>query len=256
MHELLLRQLAADFCVTEADILDGSHHFTVFAPHPDRRKYLEVRPCILKIAVVNGKLLFTGREDVIARCRELYAVANAPWFMETPNLANLNRELAAFGSHIRHARPFYTADTALPVDTRGFTICRYTPETIAQFKGDDRFDDAFGFCADAPDMLGIAALKDGQILGMAGASADSPYMWQIGINVLPEARGQGIAAMLVQLLRNDVLAAGRLPFYGTSISHLESQRVALRAGFLPSWFELVAAGDKPADSKILSIQTE
>ena len=50
-----------------------------------------------------------------------------------------------------------------------------------------------------------------------------------------------IASMLVQLLRNDVLAAGRLPYYGTSISHLESQRVALRAGFLPAWFELVAA---------------
>jgi len=240
MHELLIRQLAADFCVTGADILDGSHHFTVFAPRPDRRLYMEVRPCILKIAVVNGKLLFTGREDVIARCRELYADANAPWFMEAPNLARLGRELAAFGAHIRHARPFYTADAALPVDTRGLTIRRYMQEDIAPFKGDDRFDDAFGFCADAPDMLGVAALKDGQILGMAGASADSPYMWQIGVNVLPEARGQGVASMLVSLLRNDVLAAGRLPFYGTSISHLESQRVALRSGFLPAWFELVA----------------
>ena len=90
-------------------------------------------------------------------------------------------------------------------------------------------------------MLGVAAVKDGVILGMAGASADSPHLWQIGINVLPEARGQGIAEMLVSLLRNDVLAAGRLPFYGTSISHLASQRVALKSGFLPAWFELVAA---------------
>ena len=241
MHELLLRQLAADFCVAEADVLDDNHHFSVFTPQPDRRRYLEIAPCLLKIAVVNGKLLFTGREDIIARCQELYHNANAPWFMEARNLAALNRELAAFGAQIRHARPFYTADKAAPVDTRDFSICRYTPETIEQFKGDDRFDDAYGFCADAPDMLGVAALRDRRILGMAGASADSPYMWQIGINVLPEARGQGIAAMLVSLLRNDVLAAGRLPFYGTSISHLASQRVALKAGFLPGWFELVAA---------------
>ena len=241
MHQLLLRQLSADFCVSTADILDAGHHFTVFESHPDRRQYMEIKPCILKIAVVNGKLLFTGRADVIARCRELYASANAPWFMEAPNLAALNRELAAFGAQIRHARPFYIADKAEPVDTRDFTIRRYTPETIAQFKGDERFDDAYGFCADAPDMLGVAAMKDGQILGMAGASADSPYMWQIGINVLPEARGQGVASMLVSLLRNDVLAAGKLPYYGTSISHLESQRVALRSGFLPAWFELVAS---------------
>ena len=241
MHPLLLSQLAADFCVTEADVLDNRHHFTVFTPHPDRRLYLEITPCILKIAVVGGKLLFTGRADVIARCRELYHDANAPWFMEARNLAALNRELAAFGAEIRHARPFFTADHISPADTGDFTILRYTPETIAQFKGDERFCEAYGFCAAAPDMLGVAAMKDGQILGMAGASADSPHLWQIGINVLPEARGQGIAALLVQLLAADVLAAGRLPFYGTSVSHLASQRVALRAGFLPSWFELVAA---------------
>lgn len=240
MHPLLLRQLAADFCVTEAEVLDGSHHFTVFEPHPDRRQYQEITPCILKIAVVNGKLLFTGWADVIARCRELYANANAPWFMEAGNLAALNRELASFGAQIRHARPFFTADTTSPVDTSGYTILRYKQEDIAQFRDDERFGEAYGFCETAPDMLGVAAVKDGAILGMAGASADSPLMWQIGINVLPETRGQGIASMLVALIRNDVLATGKLPYYGTSISHLESQRVALRAGFLPGWFELVA----------------
>ena len=244
MHPLLLRQLAADFCVTEADILDDQHHFTAFAPHPDRRRYLEITPCILKIAVVRGKLLFTGREDIIARCRALYQDADAPWFAEAPNLARLNRALAAFGAHIKYRQPFYTADAAAPVDTGDYTIVRYTPETIAPFKGDARFEDAFGFCPDAPDMLGVAAMKNGQILGMAGASADSPHLWQIGVNVMPEARGQGVAARLVSLLRNDVLAAGRLPFYGTSVSHLASQRVALKAGFLPSWFELVAAPDE------------
>lgn len=241
MHSLLLRQLAADFCVTEADILDAKHHFTVFAPSPERRLYLEVRPCILKIAVVNGKLLFTGREEIIARCRELYRDADAPWFMEAPNLAKLNAELSAYGAEIRYRQPFFTADKVLPVDTGDFTIVRYAAEEIGQFRGDDRFQDALGFCPDAPDMLAVAAFKDGRILGMAGASADSPHMWQIGINVLPEARGQGIAAMLVRLLTNDVLAAGRLPFYGTSIAHLASQRVALSAGFKPAWFELVCA---------------
>lgn len=245
MHPLLLRQLSTDFCVSERALLDNQHHFTVFTPHPDRRRFEEIAPCLLKIAVVNGKLLFTGREDIIARCRTLYADANAPWFMEAANLAVLNRELAGFGAQICHARPFYTAKHALPVDTRDIVIRRYGQEDIAQFRGDERFDDAYGFCEDAPDMLGVAALQDGQILGMAGASADSPCLWQIGINVMPEARGQGIASLLVSLLRNDVLSAGRLPYYGTSISHLESQRVALRAGFLPAWFELVAKPQSP-----------
>ena len=240
MHPLLIRQLAADFCLPEAAVLDGRHHFSVFTPRPDRRLYMEVRPCLLKIAVVGGKLLFTGREDIIARCRELYAEADAPWFAEAPNLTQLNAMLAPFGAQIRYRQPFYTAASPAPADTRGFTIVRYTQAEIGQFRGDERFEDAFGFCPEAPDMLGVAARQDGRLLGMAGASADSPLMWQIGVNVLPEARGHGVAATLVSLLRNDVLAAGRLPFYGTSISHLASQRVALKAGFLPAWFELVA----------------
>lgn len=242
MHPLLTRQLAADFCVTEAEVLDAQHHFTVFTPHPDRRQYLEIVPCLLKIAVVRGKLLFTGREDIIARCRELYATANAPWFMEAPNIAALNRELSTFGAQIRHARPFFTCGEPRPVGTQGYDIGRYdAQEILRRFRTNELFGNAYGFEATAPDVLGVSAAVDGQYLGMAGASADSPLLWQIGIDVLPESRGRGIAQMLVGLIRNDILAAGRLPYYGTSVTHLESQRVALGAGFLPAWFEIVAA---------------
>ncbi len=245
MHTLLTEQLAIDFCCTPAEVLDDQHHFTEFMPHPERRQYEEFKPCLLKIAAVNGKLLFTGRADIVARCQTLYGDASGPWFMEARNLSALDRELAAFGACIRHARPFFTTTEIRPVDTGDFTIRRYRDEEINAFFGDDRFRKAYGFCETAPDMLGVSAEKDGKLLGMAGASADSPRLWQIGINVEPEARGQGVAAMLVSLLRNDVLAAGRIPYYGTAISHLASQRVALRSGFLPSWFELIAAPIPP-----------
>ena len=88
-------------------------------------------------------------------------------------------------------------------------------------------------------MLGVAALRKGEIVGMAGASADSPTMWQIGINVDPACRGEGVASLLVALLKNEILKRGILPFYGTSPSHIASQRTALAAGFLPAWAELV-----------------
>ena len=51
-------------------------------------------------------------------------------------------------------------------------------------------------------------------------------------------RGSGVGSMLVTLLKNEVLEQGRLPYYGTALSHVLSQRVALRAGFLPAWAEL------------------
>ena len=76
---------------------------------------------------------------------------------------------------------------------------------------------------------------------MAGASADSPAMWQIGINVDPQMREAGIGKMLVTLLKNEILKKGILPFYGTSMSHIASQRVALGAGFVPAWAELATS---------------
>ena len=63
-------------------------------------------------------------------------------------------------------------------------------------------------------------------------------MWQIGINVMPEAEGLGIGTMLVAAIKNEILDKNRLPFYGTAMSHIASQRVALGAVFVPAWSEL------------------
>ena len=49
---------------------------------------------------------------------------------------------------------------------------------------------------------------------MAGASMDSPVMWQIGINVDSDTRAKGIGKMLVTLLKNEILGMNRLPYYG------------------------------------------
>ena len=134
--------------------------------------------------------------------------------------------------------PFYIAEAATDVDTKDYDIRFYEKDEIEQFRGDNRYDEAYAFSPDAPDMLGVSASKDGRILGMAGASCDSDTMWQIGINVEDIERGNGIGTMLVALLKNEVLKRGKLPYYGTAMSHVASQRVALSAGFVPAWVEL------------------
>ena len=75
---------------------------------------------------------------------------------------------------------------------------------------------------------------------MAGASADSPYFWQIGINVAKEAEGRHIATKLVPLITQDILEQGKVPYYGTSMSNLASQRVAANTGFEVAWVELLS----------------
>ena len=68
----------------------------------------------------------------------------------------------------------------------------------------------------------------------------SELLSKIGINVLPAYQKRGLGWTLTALLAREVERRGALPFYGTSMSHIASQRVALRAGFGPAWTELYA----------------
>ncbi len=136
-------------------------------------------------------------------------------------------------------------------------------EQIESFRGDKRYSNALGFSERRPDVLVLAAYAvDGagdtegagipanaDPVAMVGMSDDSPIMRQIGIDVLPAWRGAGIASALVRDAARLTLAEGYLPFYGTSPSHMLSQRVAMNAGLVPTWWEYVSTSlnDLPMD---------
>ena len=94
------------------------------------------------------------------------------------------------------------------------------------------------------DVLGMGAYDHGKLIGLAGCSADCAAMWQIGIDVLPRYRRQGIAASLTSHLAMEILKKGKVPFYCSAWSNLGSVRNALKSGFLPAWVEMTA---KPAE---------
>lgn len=238
MNDILCRQLALDYCCSPDDVRDRRNHFSVYRRLDGRRRFNETEKCFFKAAVVNGKILFTGDERIIAQMRERYGDTGGEWFFEVKNLRRIADMLREYGYRIEMVHPFYIAEKTEPVETGELEIRRYYDADIGQFRGDKRFGEAFCFSEDAPDVIGIAALRGGEIVGMAGASCDSPLMWQIGINVEPDARRCGAGKTLVALLKNEILGRGKLPFYGTSVSHIASQRTALAAGFLPAWAEL------------------
>lgn len=86
-----------------------------------------------------------------------------------------------------------------------------------------------------PDVLVAVAKSKGEIIGMAGASDDCKTMWQIGVDVLPSYRGNGVAAALVNMLTLEILERGYIPYYSTDCSNVASQHVAVKAGFVPAW---------------------
>ena len=102
------------------------------------------------------------------------------------------------------------------------------------------FHNALGYDVNhpRPDVLAVTAARDGRIVGVAGASADCAQMWQVGMDVLPECRHQGVAAYLVNWLTLEILERGFVPYYGTTSSNIASQRVAHRAGYRPAWISV------------------
>ena len=241
MNDTLCTQIAIDYCCTPEEVRDRKNHFTEHRFLEGRRRFQEGTECFLKLVVINGKILFTGQKEILEWCRNAYAEDDAAWFLEAGNLRRLNDRLHQDGYKIGMIHPFYIAESISGTDTSDYEIRWFHEEEIEQFRGDSRYNEAYTFCPEAPDMIGVAAVSSNSILGMAGASCDSPAMWQIGINVNPEARGAGIGTMLVTLLKNEILRRGILPYYGTAISHLASQKVALGAGFVPAWVELTTS---------------
>ena len=82
------------------------------------------------------------------------------------------------------------------------------------------------------------------LVGLVACSADCDDMWQIGVDVLPEYRRQGIASALTSRLTKEILNRGKVPFYCTAWSNVRSVRNAVKSGFIPAWVEMTV---KPAN---------
>ena len=181
--------------------------------------------------------------------------------------AALLAEIAGERTIRREANASAGALEVAPEDTEArvtrLRVDLLSEEQVESFRGDKRYSNALGFSTTRPDVLVLAAYAvDGagdtegagipanaDPVAMVGMSDDSPIMRQIGIDVLPVFRGAGIASALVRDAARLTLAEGYLPFYGTSPSHMLSQRVALNAGLVPTWWEYVSTSmnDLPMD---------
>lgn len=261
----ICEQLALDYCCTPEEAANSENQFHVFEPLKGRRTFEERGDTFLKVTSFRNKLLFTGDERILEWCRSKYEQTEGAWFMEAGTMRELDRKLGEYGFCIDKAHPFFVpTDESLREaeesarcgrcgiqtgedgtgfgeksrDSYGLRV--YTEKEIEAFRGDKRFGNAFTFLEQAPDVIGVAAFRDGEILGMAGASADSDAFWQIGIDVLPEARGLGIGRILVTRIRDEILMRDRVPYYGTAMSHSLSQNVAIGSGFRAAWAELTS----------------
>ena len=101
------------------------------------------------------------------------------------------------------------------------------------------FENAITFHENGKCISNIAycAYYNGKIIGVAGADKVNDDIWEVGIEVLPEYRKDGLATILTKNLTIKILEKGIVPIWCASSTNIGSQAVASRSNYIPLWVE-------------------
>ena len=187
------------------------------------------------MVTLGGNAVITADECLHPFLQEYMKERTGHWLFELPNLLLLEKELYRFGYTLTQTyHMFLSCKDVEP--QKSYPVKWFYDEEIHPFYGEARFPNAIcsQYLTTRPDRIVVCAYDDDKIMGMAGCSEDAPGWLQIGIDVLPEYRSQGVGAYLVTLLKNKIMEQGDIPFYGTSVSNYHSWNIALNSGFKPA----------------------
>ena len=243
---IAMTQSAADLCADASDFTRSENVVVLSHENPDARRYLKLP--------FTCQLVSYGQNVVASISPELREITEAyinrypvEHLFETPNLHVLNDALMARGQKICFMAEYFLpdADALHPLDCP-FETRILTPK---DFQSLYRPEWSNALCERRKhlDVLGVGAYDGDKLIGLAGASADCDTMWQIGIDVLPDYRRQGIASALTSRLATEILARGKVPFYCAAWSNIKSVRNAIKSGFRPAWVEMTAKPKEMVD---------
>jgi len=237
-------QQAYDMACRPEDFLGQEHVVTISRPHPQARRYLDL-PFFCNFATYGGGIVASVDERVKDFVSKYLADAarsgdHAFEIFQTPRLHLLTEEFARYGKLSCFMAEYFLPDVNLLRELP----CRYeirilTPQDFADLYLPE-WSNALCEKRRHLDMLAAGAYDGDKLIGMAGCSADCDTMWQIGIDVLPEYRRQGIASALTSRLALEILARDKVPFYCCSWANIRSARNAIHSGFRPAWVEFTA----------------
>ena len=234
INHLITEQFAIDYGCTVADF--GSKETLVTELHPKDGGRKREEPGILSMLSFRGKLVIAAAPELMDWSRSVLAKhCSAQWCFEAGTLISIDRKLQEYGYEINQAHLFFTPKFITPAPVHPVRFLRSAE--IAELESDERIDEAFLFADDMEDVLGAAIYDDAQgLLAVAGATANSERMWEMGVNSFAE--GKGYAVSVLSALTQEILNQGKVPYSGTALSHTASQNISLRAGLVPTFCEL------------------
>ena len=237
-------QLACDYCCSADDFLNEKGRVTLSRISNNGRRCFRAEPDFFKAATMGSGTVISAASEMLEFSSDLLKKCSGPELFDQKKIWAINNRLAEYNKVIAVNNIYFLPESPYRYIPRGgFKIKLYEEYEIASelypVKG---FNNALLYSSDKPrrDKLAVCALNGKDIVGIAGASSDSPIMWQIGIDVIPEYRERGIGSELVSALTQAVFMHGAVPYYGTWNGNIASQNTARSAGYYPVWAEMFA----------------
>ena len=237
--KIAMAQSAIDLCADPKDFEQSENVIVMSRENKDARRYLNL-PFSCQLVSYGNNIV----ASVLPEFREItenyinkYPTEHC---FETPHLHTLNDALMEKGQKICFMAEYFLPD----VDALRALDCPYELKLLTQTDFADLYlpEWSNALCEKRKqlDVLGVGAYDGVRLVGLAGCSADCDTMWQIGIDVLPPYRRQGIAAALTSRLAVEILSRGKVPFYCAAWCNIRSVRNAIKSGFRPAWVEMTA----------------
>lgn len=239
IRNIALEQSAIDFGCSPEDFSGKENVVVISRGHPKARKYLSY-PLSCDMVTYGSNIVAQTSEELshaVKRYIDCYPIEHC---FETPHMHVLDDILRPFCQKICFMAEYFLPD----VDRLRPLSCEYELKVLHQKDFEDlylpQWSNALCTKRKELDVLGVGAYDRNHLIGLAGCSADCDTMYQIGVDVLPEYRHQGIASALTSRLALEILALEKVPFYCAAWSNLASVRNAIRSGFRPAWVQITA----------------
>lgn len=223
MMSTVYRQLALDYNCQPEDFTKSGILFTEAKMQPGQREMPFVTPRL--------EVITMGKSTVVNASKSVMPYVKRK--LKNKSSYEILTDKLVYG-----ANPYYLPDIEhiKPMENTACSFALLDKDLHDLYKNKG-FPNALQYNPNSarPEVLAAVAYDQEQIVGIACASADSKIMWQIGVDVRPAYRGNGIGVKLVNMLTIETLARGVVPYYTTDIANLSSQKVAVKSGYLPAW---------------------
>ena len=243
---IAMEQSAADLNCRADDFLKSENVVVESASLPQARKYLQL-PFFCQLVTYGNNVVASGAKEFMPEMEKY--ISRFSWYrcFETPQMHVLERMLTPYNHKVCFMAEYFLPD----MNALRELNCPYPVRVLEKGEFDHLYlpewSNALCFDRKHLDVLAVGAYDGDTLIGLAGVSADCDSMWQIGIDVLPAYRRQGIASALTSRMALEVLKRGKVPFYCAAWSNIRSVRNAVKAGFKPAWVEMTAKPCKMID---------